>query len=442
MSASLTRCVVLAVCVGALAAPGPARAAISAGFTIPPDGLNPVLGIEVTDPSSDVTVTPDAFANTQVTATNPITPGFGCSVGASPTVVNCAQPAPGMMGLTYTGGAGDDTLTLTGGFGIDTTASGGAGNDTITTDNAPDRLSGDDGNDTLSGGGGSDIIDGGPGNDTISGGDLGDMLTGGPGSDALDGGPGDDMIDTVDGEVDGPIDCGLGPDLLFADNFLDALDFASCETIAPEFGPGDPRILPDDAVQGRTLTAVATPSGTASSVSLQWLRCGPTGDLATCDVIPGANFANYQLAAPDVGHTIRVGAEASNAAGSDARASAPTAVVRGLPAAVPAPVRPPAAPAPAAPRLVPLSGRVAAIRCGGRTCRLTLALAGPVARVRVDLRRGARRLARVTRRVRTPTLRVTLRARRPLARGRYTVAVRLSAADGRTRSFRRVVRVR
>jgi len=70
---------------------------------------------------------------------------------------------------------------------------------------------------------------------------------------------------------------------------------------------------------------------------------------------------------------------------------------------------------------------------------VTLALTGPVARARVDLLEGARRLARATPRGRGRTLRVT---RRTLRRGWYTVVVRLTASDGRTRSFRRVVRVR
>jgi methionine-rich copper-binding protein CopC len=37
---------------------------------------------------------------------------------------------------------------------------------------------------------------------------------------------------------------------------------------------------------------------------------------------------------------------------------------------------------------------------------------------------------------------VTVRAKRRLTRGTYTLAVRLTAADGRTRSFRRTFRIR
>jgi hypothetical protein len=117
--------------------------------------------------------------------------------------------------------------------------------------------------------------------------------------------------------------------------------------------------------------------------------------------------------------------------------------VRALPVAPPA-VTPPAPvtrrTTPVAPRA--LTGRVTRTRCGGRTCRLTLVLRGPVARVRVDLRRGSKRLARVTRRARAGTVVVTIRAKRRLTRGTYTLAVRLTATDGRTRSFRRTVRIR
>jgi hypothetical protein len=119
-------------------------------------------------------------------------------------------------------------------------------------------------------------------------------------------------------------------------------------------------------------------------------------------------------------------------------ASAATAPVRGRPVPVfPAPVVTPESPAPSA-----FAARFTAIRCGGRTCRVTLALTGPVARARVDLVKGARRLARATPRVRGATLRVTLRTRRALRRGSYTIAVRLTAPDRRTRSFRRTVRLR
>jgi hypothetical protein len=92
-------------------------------------------------------------------------------------------------------------------------------------------------------------------------------------------------------------------------------------------------------------------------------------------------------------------------AGFDQNVSAPSGVVRAAPVAPPAVTPPAPVPRPTAP-VTPraLTGRVARTRCGGRTCRLTLVLRGPVSRVRVDLRRGTKRLARVTRRARAGTV--------------------------------------
>jgi hypothetical protein len=130
-------------------------------------------------------------------------------------------------------------------------------------------------------------------------------------------------------------------------------------------------------------------------------------------------------------------------AGFDQNVSAPSGVVRAAPVAPPAVTPPAPVPRPTAPvARRALTGRVARTRCGGRTCRLTLVLRGPVSRVRVDLSRGTERLARVTRRARAGTVVVTVRAKRRLTRGTYTLAVRLTAADGRTRGFRRTFRIR
>jgi|1186.fasta_scaffold00102_4 Ca2+-binding RTX toxin-like protein len=483
MSRPRARYALLFAVVFVLATPAAASAAVSVSIT-QDAGNNNVFGIVITDVSSDVTVDVEpATGATRVTATNPITAGANCTPGAVPTVVTCVAVGQ-VLAFNYTGGDGDDILRLVA-PDFFTTADGGLGNDTITTAAAPDHLIGGPGDDTLTAGGnsvgaGNDTLDGGPGsdtlageagsdvmsggadNDTISGGldgdlldggagadtlsgdDGSDSLIGGPGSDLLDAGPGNDELDTFDGEADGaigtPVGCGAGvDDRLLADNFLDVIDFRTCESVAPEFGPGGVRIVAGTAVQGSTLSAVATPTGTPSTLFFEWLRCGPTGDLATCGFIDGAFAASYTLTAADVGSTVRAAAEADNAAGFDQAASTPTAVVTavaGPPPVVPAVVAP-------KPRPARLSGRVSTVRCGGRTCRITLAVSGPVTRARVDLRRGTRRLARVSRQVRSArSLRVTLRVRRRLARGPYTVSVRLSAADGRTRNFRRTVRVR
>jgi hypothetical protein len=403
---------VLASCAILLAAPAVAHAAITAGF----DAVNgPQLQIAVTDVGSNITVTTNGGVYSIASAAA-ITPGTGCTVDAAATTATCTPLVIG-ANVLYTGGAGNDTFTVAGFFPEPVNADGGAGNDTLT---------------------------GGDGNDTIAGGGDDDTLTGGPGTDAIDGGPGNDDLDTFDGAADTPVTCGDGVDTLFADNFLDDLDFVTCESIAPEFAAGDPAILPADAVQGATLTAVTQPTGTAAAILWQWLRCGPDGDLATCVAIPGANAASYRLTAADVGSAIRAGAQASNAAGTDQNASDPTLPVRGLPPVIAPPVAPPVVPPVVIqpPRRLAFSGRVASVRCGGRTCRVTLAVRGPVSRARVDLLRGNRRLARVTKTVHGRTLRVTLHARRSLRRGSYAIAVRLTTTDHRTATVRRAVRVR
>ena len=96
-----------------------------------------------------------------------------------------------------TGGQGDDTIQVVGGF--ESVVEGGPGDD---------ALIGGDGTDTLSGGIGEDTLDGGGGRDT---------LHGGIGDDHLYGGDGDDTIDAVDGNGTDFIGCGLGYDTLMAD---------------------------------------------------------------------------------------------------------------------------------------------------------------------------------------------------------------------------------
>jgi len=395
LPAAVLRRVLLTSCAVTLAAPAVAEGAISVG--VDPGGTP--LSIVVTDATSDVTLSA-APGTITVTATSAITEGSGCVV-APATTATCTTALAGVT-VAYTGGAGPDALHVTAPFAPAIRADGGLGADSLT---------GGDGNDTL---------------------------TGGAGADTIDGGAGDDRLETFDGEADAPLSCGAGSDQLFADNTLDQLDFATCEVIAPELAAGNPVIAPADAVVGTTLTATASVSGTASSISWLWFGCDPTG--VSCVPFTDETGPTLTLLPGDVGTTLRVGARADNAAGFDERVSAPTAVVRGLPpaAAVPTVVPPVARP----PVVRALAGRLAAIRCGARVCRITLALGGPVAKVRVDLLRGARRLARLTRNVRTRRVVLTLRTRRRLSRGTYTIAVRLTATDGRTRSFRRAVRVR
>jgi hypothetical protein len=82
------------------------------------------------------------------------------------------------------------------------------------------------------------------------------------------------------------------------------------------------------ASQGQQLTATdGTWSGTAPSFARQWRRC----DGGTCADIGGATGSTYQLAAADVGKTIRVRVTATNPAGSMSADSLETAVVAGPP---------------------------------------------------------------------------------------------------------------
>lgn len=85
----------------------------------------------------------------------------------------------GVLGLTLTGGDGDDVFI------------GSAGSDVI-------NGNGDD--DVLFGNAGIDFINGGSGNDSAQGGDDTDFITGGLGNDDLVGGDGGDFIDGNEGE--------------------------------------------------------------------------------------------------------------------------------------------------------------------------------------------------------------------------------------------------
>jgi hypothetical protein len=88
-----------------------------------------------------------------------------------------------------------------------------------------------------------------------------------------------------------------------------------------------PPTITGTAQQGLTLTAgLGTWSGTQPiNYTYQWQRCD-SGD-ANCIPIAGAAATTYTLTSTDVGSTLEVTVTASNAAGSAAAFSAPTAVV-------------------------------------------------------------------------------------------------------------------
>ncbi|MCD2517212.1 DUF4214 domain-containing protein [Massilia sp. G4R7] len=120
------------------------------------------------------------------------------------------DPHSGMLGLTFSGGAGDDVLE------------GGPGDDVLSGHAGKDSLYGGDGNDVLDGGAGDDYLGGGDGDNTLRGGDGNDILIGGNtgatlmeggagkdtlrshyGSDRLSGGEGNDELELVDPGIQG-----------------------------------------------------------------------------------------------------------------------------------------------------------------------------------------------------------------------------------------------
>ncbi|MBD2467510.1 hypothetical protein H6G90_07620 [Nostoc sp. FACHB-145] len=86
--------------------------------------------------------------------------------------------------VTFTGGAGSDTLD---GSGTTTplTAFGNQGNDSLNGGAGDDNLDGGAGVDSLDGGAGADILNGGAGADVLVGGLGQDTLTGGAGADSF-----------------------------------------------------------------------------------------------------------------------------------------------------------------------------------------------------------------------------------------------------------------
>lgn len=141
-----------------------------------------------------------------------------------------------VLGVTIHGGDGNDVLI--GSFGADS-IDGGNGNDSITGGVGNDSLMGGTGNDKLFGLVGDDVIDAGLGNDSVQGGDGNDDLHGGAGLDSLDGGNGGDCLhgddgndkliggtgnDTLRGGLgNDSMDGGLGDDVLLGEDGKDTL---------------------------------------------------------------------------------------------------------------------------------------------------------------------------------------------------------------------------
>jgi hypothetical protein len=90
-------------------------------------------------------------------------------------------------------------------------------------------------------------------------------------------------------------------------------------------------VVSGTARDGQSLTTTTGSwTGTPTiAFAYRWLRCDSAGN--ACADIEGATGSAYELAPADVGRTVRVRVTATNAAGSSAEASAPTAVVTARP---------------------------------------------------------------------------------------------------------------
>ena len=143
------------------------------------------------------------------------------TIGINPAVANGATSIDGSGVVRISGGAGNDTITLSSGGGhllrngIDTGIAlaavseiriwGRSGNDVIDVSalNIKTFISGGNGDDVITGGEADDVLLGGSGNDTITGGAGNDFLIGGTGADRLVGSAGNDIL------VAGDLECGL-----------------------------------------------------------------------------------------------------------------------------------------------------------------------------------------------------------------------------------------
>ena len=107
---------------------------------------------------------------------------------------------------------------------------------------------------------------------------------------------------------------------------LATLAFGSSVALAAAPVNAAPPTISGAAQQGATLTAEnGTWQNSPTSFAYQWQRCDASG--ASCANVPNATARTYNVTGTDVGRTLRVRVTASNADGSAAAVSAPTAVV-------------------------------------------------------------------------------------------------------------------
>ena len=161
---------------------------VAADLTGTVTGISVVSGlntIKMTGLSLSIDVVEAALASAQLATVNDLFSVVGNQMSGNDTIAYTNNSGAGM---TFYGGAGNDTITISG-PNADMLI-GGDGNDT---------LNGGDGNDSLDGGAGNDILNGGAGDDTLIGGDGNDVILIGNATDhgvgeAIDGGAGTDVI--------------------------------------------------------------------------------------------------------------------------------------------------------------------------------------------------------------------------------------------------------
>jgi Ca2+-binding RTX toxin-like protein len=114
--------------------------------------------------------------------------------------------------VSVLGGPGDDTMAS--GDAVNYFGHGGSGSDSLTGGSGTGESDGGYGNDVLSGGAGDDTLVGAPGNDELSGGSGNDELDGGHGDDTLVGGGGDDELTGGPGDDVFYFDSNFGSDVI------------------------------------------------------------------------------------------------------------------------------------------------------------------------------------------------------------------------------------
>jgi Ca2+-binding RTX toxin-like protein len=193
---SLTRLLVLAIALAALAVP-----AAAAGSTTDVDltSSNQTLIVNARGSERNL-ITVNADSGIAPTALLVTDAGAGvdtddplCSV-AAPGTISC--PIAALNRVDVNAGNLDDTVQIGPQVpaSIRATPDGGSGNDGLISGFGNDTLSGSSGNDTLLGGPGSDLLAGGSGNDFLVGQEGADSLGGDQNNDLLDGGPGPDSM--------------------------------------------------------------------------------------------------------------------------------------------------------------------------------------------------------------------------------------------------------